>query len=137
MTQRQKILAELKKIIDDIPEVAHIEINKVGLPDIDIVAFPAVFIFGGRQSRSNRVTLVGQKVWEWEIFLSFWSKDADMETLYSKIYDKVGTNPTLDRLAIDCDLDGVPDVNIVDADRSIVSMVLEFNVTYRHNFGAA
>jgi hypothetical protein len=137
MTQRQKILEQLKTIIDDIPEIAHIEVNKVGLPDLDIVAFPAVFIFGGSQARSNRATLVGQKVWDWEVFLSFWSKDEDMEGLYQKIYDKISSDPTLNRLAIDCDLDGVPDVNIVDADRAMVSMVLSFNVIYRHNFGAA
>ena len=137
MTQRQKILAKLKKIVGDIDEIAHVEVNKVGLPDLDIVAFPAAFIFGGGQAISNRATLVGQKVWDWNVFISFWSKDEDMEGLYQLIYDKISADPTLNRLAIDCDLDSVPDVNVVDAERSMVSMVLSFNVIYRHNFGAA
>ena len=137
MTRRQTILDELKKIVRDINGIAHVEVNKVSVPDLEIVAFPAVFIYGGGQAISTRAKLVGQKIWEWEVFLSFWTTDEDMENLYQKIYDKIADNPTLSRKAIDCDLDGVADVRVEDADRAIVSMSLAFNVLYRHEYGAA
>jgi len=137
MTRRETILNKLKDIVEDIPEVSSVQVNKVALPDLDIVGFPAVFIFGGTQDESDKAVIPGQKVWEWEVFLSFWSIDEDMESLFKKIYDKIVANPTLDRTAIDCDLEDVPDVSVIDPERSMVSMSLAFKVIYRHEFGAA
>ena len=72
MTQRQTILKKIGKLMDSVKEIAHVEVNKVSLPDIETVAFPVVFVFGGNQVISNRARLVGQKVWDWEVFVSFW-----------------------------------------------------------------
>jgi len=136
MTERQQILGEVKDTIADISDLDYVEVNRVTTPDIEQAGFPACFIFGGSQKLTGRFNLVGQKVWEWEIFLSVWTDISKVEDLLGKISNKIAKDPTLNKKAIDCDLDSI-DINIIDADRSMVNLVMVFNTIYRHEFGAA
>lgn len=136
MTERQKILKELEKIINGVKDIAHVEVNKVTLPDVEQADFPACFIYAGNQALSGRFVLVGQKVWEWEILVQVYAPDSQIEDLLGKVSNKIAKNPTLNKSAIDCDLETI-DINVFDLDRSIVSLVMVFNTIYRHEFGAA
>ena len=135
-TKRQQILAYIKTILERVPSIKAVEINKTSVVDIETIAFPCAFIFSDRETKiGDDRGVIGYENWEWMINIEVWSDERnDQETLLGEIHAAMaadytfgGLVPTSDRVS--------SSLFVLDPTRAISSMVMDYNVLYRHRNG--
>jgi len=134
-TTRQNILATFKEELEELSSLSSVEVYKTFPGDIETVPFPCAFIYSGRESRvMDGRAVIGKETWQWPIFIEVWSITDDLEFLLGEIHNKLFLNETLSGYAITSYRLGV-DIFVVDPDKFLQVMVIEYEVLYRHTKG--
>lgn len=135
MTIRQNILSNIKTTLEAITDFKKVELNRVTPLDLDIVPLPIVFIFSGNEDKSNE-TVIGSKAVakDWEINIELFARDTDMEGLIGKVelemmkdFRRNGNAETTERTGIE--------IHVLEPDKSLIGVLMRYNVLYRHQFG--
>lgn len=135
MTKRQDILEQLKSMIETVYEVKYVEINRMTVLDLDTVPMPCVFIYSGREVRAtDDESVIGFENWDWNIVVEVWANDMDLEDLLGKIHAAIYEDYTLGNLASYILRTGV-DMLVVDPEKLLKAMLIDYQVKYRHQIG--
>ncbi len=87
MTERQKILDHYEaalKTLDLSNDLKTVKVNKVDSRDIVETKLPAAWVFSGSERRAD--PKYGKNMWNWEIHVQVWDRNADMEELLGKVH---------------------------------------------------
>jgi len=135
-TKRQQILAQIKTILKTVSSIKSVEINKTSMVDIETIAFPCAFIFSDRETKlGDDRSVIGYENWEWMINIEVWSDErSDQETLLGEIHTVMAADHQINGLAVTSDRVGAS-LFVLDPTRSISSMVLDYQIIYRHRNG--
>jgi hypothetical protein len=131
-TKRQDILDRIKVLIDGITTVKGSEINKSTPVDIETIPLPYVFIFSGPEARvTDERAVIGFETWEWKVVLEVWGRDQDMEALLGEIHSAMYSDYGFSNSAVISYRTGV-DMLMVDVEKSLEVMIVDYEVLYRH-----
>jgi hypothetical protein len=134
-TTRKKILNRFETLMKSISDFKYTEINRMTIVDIDTVPFPSVFIYSGQENRlKDDRAAIGYENWDWRVFLEVWGENADMEEMLRKIHRTVFEDYTLGGNCFEAVRMGA-EMWVVDPDRILTAMLIEYSVTYRHPLG--
>lgn len=135
-TQRQLILDRIKTILEGVSSLKNVEINKTGPVDLETVAFPCAFIYSDRETKiGDDRSVIGKENWEWMINIEVWSSDDQVqETLLGEIHTAMAADYTIGGYAVTSDRISAT-MYVLDPERAINSMVLDYQVIYRHKVG--
>jgi hypothetical protein len=134
-TARKRILARLQWLMKTIDAIKYTEINRMTVLDIDNVVFPSVFIYSGPETRlKDDRAAIGYENWEWKVFLEVYGENLDLEDMLAKIHRVIFEDYRLDGNAVEAARAGV-EMWVVDPDRVLSAMLIEYNVVYRHPLG--
>lgn len=132
---RQNILSEIVTILETLVTLKHVELKHVSPVDLDTVALPCAFVFGGADKKLNDDrALIGCENWLWRIVIEVWVKDVDPEDILKEIHDVMWTNRDIGGYAITSDRVGV-DLLVVDVEQSIEALLIDYDILYRHERG--
>jgi len=134
-TTRQKILADIEQVLQGIPEIKTILMNKLTISDLDTYPIPLCFVFSGGEAKEWDV--INYETWKWAIFVEVWAVDTDMETYLGLIHNALAVDETRGGNAVRCERVGSIAPFLVDSDNSLAGMLLEFQIWYRHIEGIA
>lgn len=136
---RQKILTGFKEILEDIDTISlnHVEINRSTPVDLDIVPFPACFIYSGPEElAADEEQVVGHETFKWEVVIEAWLKEGDVseEYLLGEVHKAIFADYTLGGNAAYSRRIG-SQFQVLDPDRAMRAMRINYVVTYRHRIG--
>jgi len=143
-TTRKRILARFEQNMKSLGLFKHTEINRMTVIDIDEVPLPAVFVYSGpeerlREKETNRTTLqysplIGKENWEWKIYLEVWGENLDLEEVLGSIHEVMFADYRVGGEAVEAVRSGV-EMWVIDPERIITAMLIEYTVVYRHELG--
>ena len=138
-TLRQNILAQFKTNIEGITSIGleHVEINRSTPVDLDVVPFPACFIYSGPEELADAAEqVVTRETYKWEVKLEFWLKEGDVseEFVLGEVHKTMFADYTLGNNAARSQRIGSA-FQIADHDRAIRAMQITYVVIYRHRSG--
>lgn len=135
-TKRQQILDQIKVILQTVSALKSIEINKTSVVDIETIAFPCAFIFSDRETKiGDDRSVIGYENFEWLVNIEVWSDERnDQETLLGEIHTVMAADHQINGLAVTSDRIG-SNLFVLDPTRSISSMVLDYQIIFRHKNG--
>lgn len=130
----------LQSILDGDGEVLfkYTEKNKISPIDLKNIPFPAAFIYIGDQIRvtdSSDEAVIGSNTvtWRANLIIEFWvNGDNDVEDALARVQSAMETNYRLDAL---CSYSRLVSFEhyIIDIDKEIQAMSMNFEVLFRHN----
>lgn len=140
-TKRQTILTAIKTILEGIVDGSgnrrfpHVEVSRIPPTRLDVVPYPAVFVYSDREMRVEDERAVNrQETWEWYITLEVWAYDKDMEDLLDYIHTAMYANYKFTNTAEWSDRMSV-DFFTIDPLQRLEAMAISYRVIYRHSLG--
>lgn len=135
MSKRTEILDEIKNTLEQIDIVKTIEVDRIDVVDISKMPLPAIFIYGGKDKLIDDLhPTIGFETWDWDIVLEVWSKNTATEELLAVIHRTIHNNYKLNGLVVYSKRVGA-DTFIIDPAKFIKSMIIKYQVVYRHPLG--
>ena len=136
MSKRTDILAHLKTTLEGVSGIEEVQINRTIPVDIETAVFPCVFLYSGIETRlmDNRA-VIGYENWEWTVLIEVWGKDEDMEALLKLVHDALFADEQIGGHAVTSYRTGV-DMLVLDPDRHMEAMLIQYTIIYRHTRGA-
>lgn len=143
-TTRKRILIRVESIMKDLGFFNHTEINRMTVIDIDEVALPSAFVYSGPEARLRseytpgvfyqQAAVIGQETFEWKVFIEVWGENLDLEELLGRIHKAMYEDYTIGGEAAESCRTGV-EMWVIDPERVITAMLIEYTVLYRHELG--
>lgn len=131
-TTRQNIFDTVEAILTGITSIKHIQVAKISPVDLDTCPFPAAFVYSGPEVRQmGDQAVIGYETWLWQLMIEVWARDTVMETLLQSIHTAMFADEDLSGYAVTSYRTGV-DFLVVDPERSLQSMLVEYTILYRH-----
>jgi len=132
-TTRQNILNQLKTTLEKVTALQQVEINRTIPIDLDTTPFPCAFIYSVRETKlSDDRSVIGYENWEWLLNIEVWLDSRnDQEILLGEIHHELASDNQIGGYAVTSDRIGSI-MYVVEPDRSISAMILEYSVIYRH-----
>ncbi len=132
-TVRQNILAQIKAILETVSSLKSVEVNKTSVVDLETISLPCAFIFFDREVKlSDDRSVIGRENWDMGVNLEVWSDERnDQETLLGEIHTAMAADYTIGGYAVTSDRVGAS-LYVLDPTRSLSSMILDYQVIYRH-----
>ena len=109
---------------------------KVLIFDIETAPMPCAFIYSSSEARlTDDRSVIGYETWAWQVAIEVWAVDKDMEDLLNDIHTKMYSDNSFNNFAIVSYRTGV-DFLFIDPERSLESMIITYEIVYRHARGA-
>jgi len=135
MSKRTDILAEIKRTLEGIMNIETVEVDRIDAVDISISPLPAAFIYSGKDKLVDvESPAIGSETWDWEIIIEVWSKNTEVEELLALIHNAMHANYKLAGLAEYSKRVSV-DIFVIDPTKYLKSMIIKYQVIYRHILG--
>lgn len=84
MSERKIILTKFESILQTIPQIKTVEVNRISPVNPQKVDLPGAFIYSGPEVRDK--SEYGDANWNWEILIEVWAKDSDMEDMLELVH---------------------------------------------------
>ena len=80
-------------------------------------------------------SVIGYENWEWTVLIEVWGKEQDMEALLKLVHDALFANEQISGHAVTSYRTGV-DMLVLDPDRHMEAMLIQYTIVYRHTRGS-
>jgi hypothetical protein len=134
MTKRQLILNNIKDVLEGIPQVKTVLLNKLIVPDLGTYSTPICFIFSGEEQKQWNV--INYESWTWPVYVEAYAIDTDMEELLGLIHNAMAQDDTRGGNALKCERVNCSAPMLVEPDNSLAAMLIQFGIEYRHVEGS-
>jgi len=136
MSKRADILAHLKTTLEGVSGMEEVQVNRTIPVDVETAVFPCAFIYSGPEMRlTDGRSVIGYENWEWTVLIEVWGKEQDMEALLKLVHDALFANEQISGHAVTSYRTGV-DMLVLDSDRHMEAMLIQYTILYRHTRGA-
>lgn len=131
-TARQNILARIKEDLEAIASIKEVYLYESGPMDLETVPMPCAFIHTSDEARLvDSRAVIGYETWSWQVVIEVWAVDKEMEDLLNDIHTKMYSDNSFNDYAIVSYRTGV-DFLFIDPERALESMLITYEITYRH-----
>lgn len=134
VTKRKEILNRLKEDMEDLGIFDSVLVRQPGLPDLEKVQFPCVFIYSGVENRlTDQRSVIGYETWEWRVNIEVWEKGEEdqNEDILALIHKKLYDDSSLGGHCEYCERLG-SDFWVLEPEHFWSSMIVPYTILYRH-----
>lgn len=130
-TIRVQILEEMRDKLKASSAIKTVRVQEFSQLDIAKLALPLAFIWPETEIRNTEVTHSFEH-WTMTVAVEIWGKSMDLENILGTVHKLLYADRTRGGLAIDTKRVGSELLGAVDPEKSLASVVVRFDIGYRH-----
>lgn len=137
-SKRQDILDNIEATLNAITEIEEVRMTQPIEVDKDTVGFPFASVWTFSDVPAAQTPIIGQETWDWLIGIEVWFYNdvTNQETLLKTVVDAMYVDTQRGGCALDTKRVLIDHFNVYnDYETSIKGFIVQFRITYLHEYG--